>query len=400
MRKKMGWFTAIIAMSVSILFLSACSKKELCSVDGCEQEVYQDGLCADHYVAEALETASSDSADSEGEAPETIVDEPAEPSAETEDSSELEPAEYPRIADGEILTVEDRGEFYIDFCEITARVTPPAPASFYSYYDAGDGKLYVDLCVAYKNLGASDRTASDVISATLLYSGIYEYTGFSVIEESNRGNFTYSDITDIAPLTTEYLHYLFNVPEEVGSSTGSLEVILTIDGETYSYSVRDGDTGSVTSFSDLPERTSGSVSIGDTLKESEKYEASIDFVKITDKVTPPYPDSFYTYYQADEGQVYIDFCIAYKNLTHSSVKASDVLSGKATYAGKYEYTGFSVIEENSREDFTYSNITNIAPLTTEYLHYLIKVPEEVGTSSDSLEIRFSIQGNEYTYSYR
>ncbi len=136
------------------------------------------------------------------------------------------------------------------------------------------------------------------------------------------------------------------------------------------------------------------------MKESDKYEATIDFVNIIDKVTPPYPGSYYTYYQADEGQVYIDFCIAYKNLAYSRISAEDVLSGKVVYAGKYEYTGFSVIEESNRSDFTYTSITNIAPLTTEYVHYLFKVPEEVGTSSDSLEINFKINGNEYTYTYR
>ena len=46
------------------------------------------------------------------------------------------------------------------------------------------------------------------------------------------------------------------------------------------------------------------------------------------------------------------------------------------FASKYRYTGFSVIEEDNREDFTYSNITSISPLTTEYLHYLFEIPDE------------------------
>ncbi len=226
MVKKVSCFVLIVVLTMSVLVLSACSKKEVCSVDGCDNEVYQDGLCADHYVANALSANPVDSEDSDSEAIETItiiddIDESAEESSEPEDSSVLKTAEYQEIIDGEIITVDDRGEFYVDFSDITARVIPPAATSYYSYYDAGDGKLYVDLCISYKNLDSSKRDASEVINATLLYSNTYEFRGTSIIEESNRSDFTYTSITSIAPLTTEYLHYIFKVPEEVVDSTGS-----------------------------------------------------------------------------------------------------------------------------------------------------------------------------------
>ena len=76
------------------------------------------------------------------------------------------------------------------------------------------------------------------------------------------------------------------------------------------------------------------------------------------------------------------------------------MSAMLTYAGKYEYTGFSMIEESNRGDFTYSNITSIAPLTTEYLHYLCEVPAEAETSSEAIEIEFVIGGNTYSYKVR
>lgn len=46
------------------------------------------------------------------------------------------------------------------------------------------------------------------------------------------------------------------------------------------------------------------------------------------------------------------------------------------------------------------NITNIAPLTTEYIHYLFEVPEEVQSSSEGIVISFSVSGNSYTYTVR
>ncbi len=59
-----------------------------------------------------------------------------------------------------------------------------------------------------------------------------------------------------------------------------------------------------------------------------------------------------------------------------------------------------MIEEDRRSDFTYSNITSISPLCTEYVHYLFEVPEEVETSTDPVEISFTVDGNTYTYKVR
>lgn len=39
-----------------MMLLVGCGKKEVCTVDGCTQEVYKNGLCADHYVEEAMAT--------------------------------------------------------------------------------------------------------------------------------------------------------------------------------------------------------------------------------------------------------------------------------------------------------------------------------------------------------
>ncbi len=98
--------------------------------------------------------------------------------------------------------------------------------------------LFCLLCIAYKNTDTRDIDADDTVSATMIYDGKYEYTGFSMIEEDNRSDFTYSNITSIAPLSTEYVHYLFEVLEEVGNSDKSVVVNFTIDGNSYSYAVR------------------------------------------------------------------------------------------------------------------------------------------------------------------
>lgn len=328
-----------------------------------------------------------------------------EPTLKAEPTSQPTPTPMPlpSLTVGETVTIENIGEITVDFFQITSDVKPPYPASFYSHYAADLGKTYVDLCIAYKNLATRDVDADTVAGAKLIYAGKYEYTGFSCIEEDNRGDFTYSSITSISPLSTEYLHYLFEVPEVIETSSGSLDAHLTVAGNTYSILIREGDDSTGISAIDTP---SGDSKSGGTLTDKEsvtlggKCTFYVDFSQITYKVMPPQPASYYSYYEADDGKVYVDFCIAYQNLSTSHVEADDVLSAKLIYDGSYEFSGFSCIEEDSRGDFTYSSITSISPLATEYLHYLFELPDEASNSGKSIEITFIVGGNQYSYIMR
>lgn len=135
-------------------------------------------------------------------------------------------------------TVTKNGEFSIDFVNIAQKITPPTPDSYYSYYEADNGKVYVDFCFSYKNTSAAALDADEIIEAVLIYDGKYEYDGFDIIEEDNRGDFTYANISEIDPLCTEYLHYLFEVPEEVETSGKAILIEFTIDETEYTYKVR------------------------------------------------------------------------------------------------------------------------------------------------------------------
>jgi len=124
-------------------------------------------------------------------------------SSEEEEDANASAANAVPLAVQETITVADACEFYVEYTNITADVMPPQPGSWYSHYQADNGKVYVDLCVAYKNLGTADKGADEILNATLIYGGKYQYTGFSMIEEGNRSDFTYSNITSIAPLSQE-----------------------------------------------------------------------------------------------------------------------------------------------------------------------------------------------------
>lgn len=325
-------------------------------------------------------------------------------STESEQPTQAAETETPEVDTTPVISIGDRistdtCEFSIDYINITNDVLPPSPGSWYSHYEADDGKVYVDFCVAYKNMASGNIGADETVSGILIYADKYEYKGFSMIEEDNRSNFTYSNITSIVPLTTEYVHYLFEVPEEVETSNLNIVLKMRIGGIDYKVIAREGDGASAEEAAPQTGKTSGAVEIGEVVV-TKNAEFNIDYSDITNDVMPLYPGSWYSHYEADDGKVYVDVCFAYKNTSGKSVSADNVISAKLKYADKYDYSGFSMIEEDNRGNFTYSNITSVAPLSTEYIHYLFEVPEEVQNSSESIVVTFSVSGNTYTYAVR
>ena len=369
---------ALLLTAVICFSLAACGSSQ-------ETEKNDTEVTQEETTDKSLETESE------------TVEETTE-SEETEKVEEVIVDNTPVIAVGESATT-DKCEFTVDYVNITRDVMPPQPGDWYSHYEAEAGKVYVDFCVAYKNTDTANVDADKTLSGKLIYNGKYEYSGFSMIEEESRSDFTYSNITSIAPLTTEYVHYLFSVPEEVETSGAEIVLKMTIGGAEYKIVVREGNGETTSNTETELGKTSGEVVLGEVVV-TKNSEFNIDYSDITKDVMPPQPGDWYSHYEAEAGKVYVDVCFAYKNTSGSNVGADDVISAKLKYAGKYDYTGFSMIEEESRSDFTYSNITSIAPLSTEYVHFLFAVPEEVGTSSESVEITFTIDGNTYTYKVR
>jgi hypothetical protein len=318
-----------------------------------------------------------------------------------QDDSVVENSDAELLSVGNTAIVDDVCEITLDYSEITNDVEPKNPTSYYSHYVADSGKTYVDVCVAYKNIATNDIVASDTTNdEKLIYAGKYEYSGFSCIEEDDRGDFTYSNITTISPLTTEYMHYIFEVPEEVGTSDKQIEVYLSFAGKEYKVEVNQGSVDSSTSSESAENVDAGGIVTDGEVVTTANSEFSVDYSNITDDVMPKNPDSYYTHYVADDGKVFVDFCIAYKNTSGSDIIADEIMNATLTYADKYEYTGASMIEEDNRGDFTYSNITSVSPLNTEYVHYLFEVPEEVENSSESVAISFTIDGSDFEYVVR
>lgn len=313
-------------------------------------------------------------------------------SAAGDSSSQTEENPAPVVAEGDTITIddnEDNLEFHIEYINITED-----PELFYK---AEAGKVYVDFCVSCKNIGDEIFIVNDTIEGSLIYSGVYKYTGSPKIEEGESRFLASIYYNKVKPSDTVYLHYLFLAPEEVRDSDRMLELSISICGNDYRIIMREGTQGSVSDSenSKAAGRTAEIIEDGElvTTANSEFY---VDFSEITNDLIPPNPNTIYIHYPANPGETYVNFCVAYKNMSDQQIRGDKAISAKLT-VGETHYQGAAKVEMYGRSNFENAGAIELIPLSTEYIHYLFPIPEEVAAGGESMVISFKIDGINYTY---
>ncbi len=137
------------------------------------------------------------------------------------------------IADGEIVVTED-AEFCVEYSEFTKDVLPQNSGLGYNHYPAEDGKILLDFCIAYTNRRSQKTTASKLVSAKLKQAEAHVYTA----EDNNRSMFDSPSLVNILPLCTKYVHWIFQIPEEMATNDEELTISFKVDGKNYTYSVK------------------------------------------------------------------------------------------------------------------------------------------------------------------
>lgn len=137
------------------------------------------------------------------------------------------------IADGEIVVTED-AEFCVEYSEFTKDVIPQNSGVGYNHFPAEDGKILLDFCIAYTNRRPQKTTASKLVSAKLKQAEAHVYTA----EDNNRSMFDSPSLVNILPLCTEYVHWIFQIPEEMATNDEALTISFQVDGKNYTYSVK------------------------------------------------------------------------------------------------------------------------------------------------------------------
>lgn len=158
---------------------------------------------------------------------------------EDEKKIQEEKNKYKQITLGETVVVDNYGEFTIEACDLTQKVMPPNPESFYTYYEVKDpNEIYLDVAMKFKNTSTISLDADEITSVKVYYDEGYEYSTFSTIEESGGSDFTYTNITRIEPLKASRLHYLATLPIEVKDSNKALKMQFEVYGSKYELQIR------------------------------------------------------------------------------------------------------------------------------------------------------------------
>lgn len=141
------------------------------------------------------------------------------------------------------------------------------------------------------------------------------------------------------------------------------------------------------------------INVGDTII-TETREITIDHIEFSYDVLPNEKEMFFTHYPADSGSVYIDVAVSVKNTQKQQLRCEDVMTVKADYDNGFAYNAFEVVEDKTT-GFTYANISQIDPLETVKMRYLVSCPQEVEENTEApVYLILTIEGEQYRHDIR
>lgn len=139
------------------------------------------------------------------------------------------------ISLGETIVTDDY-EFTLVDIEMSYEVMPSNPGSVYTSYPAESGKVYIDVVANVKNTMQRDIRIEELFKASALYDGKYPYTGFTIVDDTNRFDWVGSYVA-ATPLETCLAHSLIECPVEVDNSGKPVVVYLELGDTVYEYSL-------------------------------------------------------------------------------------------------------------------------------------------------------------------
>lgn len=142
------------------------------------------------------------------------------------------------------------------------------------------------------------------------------------------------------------------------------------------------------------------VQFGDIIAGKD-IEITLENAQFSQKVEPPVKDMFYNYYQVDDSNnTYLYLILNCKNTSTIDLSASSIANVTAKYNNNYNYSSFSSIPDDTL-GFTYTSLTNIKPLTSQKIYYLMEMPKTIADETDTpVEINIKVDNKTFVYKYR
>lgn len=278
----------------------------------------------------------------------------------------------------QMVTVADVAEVTYKKSMVAKRIDPPNPSSFYTYYEAEDGFVFFDMVMDIKNLAAESVDAEDIISGSVAAdSGSYEIDR-CWMESENGGDFAVSASLDA--LEQGRMHIVAKVKEgdkdfKALLKIGEQELTVNYNAET-------------TVFEKKP------IALNEAIAAEDFGEITVLSAQYLSDIVPSNPGYFYSHYQVDDAsKIYIDVKVSVKNLGTSKKDVDNFFGISAIYDGKYNYNGFTVLEEADGSDF--NTFASLDPLETGTIHGIVEIPTEA--QAGPVEVKFYFDGEEYYY---
>lgn len=247
-----------------------------------------------------------------------------------------------------------------------------------SYYEADRGMNYVDIVLTLTNNGTEELSVRDIEAFFITDDGT-RYDDKLVVDEE-RDDYL-DQYGEIKPLSTEKVHIGYKLPTDVSRGNAFFQ----INGDLF-----------VVEY-DVEEEVSNASAISWNQEITVEDIASFELLstEYTADVLPPNTSGFYTHYPVDDptNDVYYVVYCDLTNQSASDIMSDDMISIRAIFDDRYEYTPNMVLEKKDGTGFDYASITSISPLETRKAVFMFEVPKKTQEMSGKLSIYF--YGNEY-----
>ena len=177
-------------------------------------------------------------------------------------------------------------------------------------------------------------------------------------------------------------------------------VFLLIIGMTVSSSSKYRENTNIDTYTTSKLPTKKYINQNETISGKD-WEINVVDTYFNQRIDPPDKSGLYTYYQVkDTNNTYLCIILNAKNISSLELRASKVATIKVKYNNNYSYSSFSAISSKNL-GFTYTDITNIKPLTSDSIYYLAEMPLQATNNADEpIEIEIHFENETYYYKYR
>lgn len=275
---------------------------------------------------------------------------------------------------GETYSVENYADITLIGIEATKKVTASMAGGMYYEKDEAD-KTYIDVVFDVTNTNAEAINSEDLMVATATSAGGAEYEcSLYVVEVDDMTGV--SSYEKIDPLSTVRFHAAISVP--VSESTFTLAFNLNDSKFSVDFSA------------DTVMKNTIALNVGDVIG-NEDY-ATLEFVGVdfAERIDPSNTNGGYSYIEvknSDNTYMVLEFKIT--NYQSNEKDIDTFVGAKATFMGKYKYSGRVVSEDSDQKGV--SSYNDIAPLETARVFVLIEVPKAVMDKEYDAEVFFDKQ---------